>query len=288
MRNRRHARQAVPVPSLALALTFAGGCASHERPASTPVPSLADLQSRADHNDPAAQIALGERYFNGDGVKIDEPRAARLFQQAADQGSALGRTRLADCYISGRGVPIDTTRAAALYARAAESEGGGGAHGGGLPEAQFALGNCYEKGIGVAKDLPRAAVLWTRAADNGFAPAQFRLGLYYKSNESGAPAPDLTAAAGWFERAARQGHAGAQANLARCYQKGEGKPKDPEAAYTWSLIAMSNGAPLAQRVRDAVAKDLTPGQIAEAQRRAAGFTPLKPETPQILLQPAHP
>jgi len=51
----------------------------------------------------------------------------------------------------------------------------------------------YSHGIGKAKDLQQAAVWYRKAADQGYAPAQYYLGVEYESGEAspGSPASDL-------------------------------------------------------------------------------------------------
>jgi TPR repeat protein len=59
-----------------------------------------------------------------------------------------------------------------------------------------------------------------------------------------------------------------QNNLGTRYGKGEGVPRDYVAAHMWLNLAAAQGDDTAQKSRDIVAKRITPGQIAEAQRLA--------------------
>jgi TPR repeat protein len=52
-----------------------------------------------------AQNALGLRYAQGDGVKLDEQDAARWFSKAAEQGNVAAQAKLGSLYWAGRGVP---------------------------------------------------------------------------------------------------------------------------------------------------------------------------------------
>ena len=76
----------------------------------------------------------------------------------------------------------------------------------------------------------------------------------------------------WFEKAAAQGDAKAQNNLGTLYGFGQGVPRNYVRAYMWwSLsVALSMGEDhkLAAENLDIVARLLTPGEIAEAQRLA--------------------
>ena len=49
----------------------------------------------------------------------------------------------------------------------------------GNPKAQMLLGQLYFNGEGVKKDIPHALHWYNKSAENGFADAQFRLGLLY-------------------------------------------------------------------------------------------------------------
>jgi TPR repeat protein len=61
--------------------------------------------------DPAAQVTQGLAYIEGDGVPVDEGRAAELFRSAARQGNADGQFNLGLLYIRGAGVPKDDVEA---------------------------------------------------------------------------------------------------------------------------------------------------------------------------------
>ena len=107
-------------------------------------------------------------------------------------------------------------------------------------------------------------------AQQGDAAAQFNLGLSYATG-TGAP-QDSTEAARWFGRAADQGDAAAQQNLGAMYANGEGVPQDFVAAHMWLSLAVAQETRAvrasALQGRDVVAQQLTPEQIAEAERRA--------------------
>lgn len=72
-------------------------------------------------------------------------------------------------------------------------------------------------GKGVTQDYTEAAKWYRKAADQGFAQAQFNLGLMY-ANGKGVTRDD-TEAAMWYAKAADQGLADAKINLALLYAK---------------------------------------------------------------------
>ncbi len=52
------------------------------------------------------------------------------------------------------------------------------------------------------------------------------------------------------------------------YANGLGVPQDIVQAYIWSYLAAAQGDEKAQKVRDIIAKSMTPEQIAEAHSMA--------------------
>ena len=63
-----------------------------------------------------------------------------------------------------------------------------------------------------------------------------------------------------------QGHADAQNNLGLMYDNGEGVLEDDVTAYAWYNIAAANEGALAQKNKSIIANEMTPEQIAEAQK----------------------
>ena len=83
-----------------------------------------------------------------------------------------------------------------------------------------------------------------------------------------AVSENRTVAAKWFRRAADQGHIGAQVYLGLSYATGLGVPQDNTHAYMWLSVAAARGDPDAISNRNRVARQMTPAQIAEAQKLA--------------------
>jgi TPR repeat protein len=59
------------------------------------------------------------------------------------------------------------------------------------------------------------------------------------------------------------------------YIKGQGVPQNYVRAHMWLNLAAARGKEYAKRVRDIVAKKMTPARIAEAQRLAREWRPKK-------------
>ena len=140
--------------------------------------------------------------------------------------------------------------------------------------AQFNLGVLYRKGRGAPQDDVQARQWFEKAAAQGQAKAQFNLGTLYFNGEG--VAKDYQQAFRWFRLAADQGEALAQTKIAIMYDEGQGVPQDIVQAYKWYSLAATNGDKPAPQLRDALANQMTPAQIAEAQKLARKWKPKMP------------
>jgi TPR repeat protein len=70
------------------------------------------------------------------------------------------------------------------------------------------------------------------------------------------------------QEAAEEGRAEAQYNLGLLYSTGQGVPQDYVLAHKWFNLAAMAGNTDAREVRRELARDMTAGEIAEAQRLA--------------------
>jgi TPR repeat protein len=116
-------------------------------------------------------------------------------------------------------------------------------------KAQNILGLMYFTGEVISKDASgkilsndasTAAAWFHRAALQGYAEAQFNLGLMYANGEGGL-AKDTAKAVEFFRKAAIQGNADAQNNLGAMYYLGEGVPKNNAKAVEWYTKAAAQG-----------------------------------------------
>jgi TPR repeat protein len=85
---------------------------------------------------------------------------------------------------------------------------------------------------------------------------------------------DRKLATTWYRKAAEQGYPQAQMALGLKYAKGCGVPYDRVQAYVWLQLAAAQGVDTAASIRDGLATDMTPGQIAEACARVRAFPDL--------------
>ena len=118
----------------------------------------------------------------------------------------------------------------------------------------------------------------TQAAEAGDTQAQFNLGVMY-GDGLGVPQDDQQAAS-WFRKAAEAGHTKAQVLLGLSYQTGQGVHKDIVQAHKWLNIASAyerskEEKKWAVEARDSLASKMSPQQIAEAQKLAREWKPVK-------------
>ena len=132
--------------------------------------------------------------------------------------------------------------------------------------AQNNLGVMYEKGQGVSQNYKTAVKWYTLAAEQGNPAAQFNLGQNYDKGEG--VSQNYKTAVKWYTLAAEQGYALAQFNLGVMYDKGEGVIQNYVRAHMWGNLGASNGNENGARLRDLVAKKMTPADISKAQRLA--------------------
>jgi TPR repeat protein len=123
------------------------------------------------------------------------------------------------------------------------------------------------------QDYSAALQLCRPLAEHGDARAQLSLGgMYY--NVQGVQ-QDYAEAAKWTRKVAEQGYTPAQADLGILYWNGQGVQPDVVRAYMWLSLAATH-EPDAVGELDLVASQMTPDEIAEAQRLARDWKPTTP------------
>jgi len=118
-------------------------------------------------------------------------------------------------------------------------------------------GNCFED-----KDIENCRV----KAEQGDSSAQYNLALMY-SNGKGVP-KDSKEGVKWYRLAAEQGVPDAQNNLGVLYYHGAGVVQDYVMAHMYWNIAAVSGNKNAIKGIGSVEKQMTPSQVAEAQKLA--------------------
>jgi TPR repeat protein len=154
--------------------------------------------------------------------------------------------------------------------------------------AQVHLGLIYQTGTGVIQSDKEATKWYTMAAEQGNADAQYMLGFIYSLDPENAEMPlfyrlenrvglDYNQAVKWLTKAATQGHADAQYMLGDMYEHGQGVAEDYVQAYKWMILATAQLGVQDANGKEAVRKELMPEQVAEAERLAKEFRPVKSE-----------
>ncbi len=92
---------------------------------------------------------------------------------------------------------------------------------------------------------------------------------------------DIAQAQYWYRKAADQGDPYAEASLGILFNFGKGVQRDYAEAFLWyeraALHAQAGDRGTIVEMRDAIAENLTPRQIAEAQRLAREWKPTAPK-----------
>lgn len=118
----------------------------------------------------------------------------------------------------------------------------------------------------MTKDYAEEARLYELAAEQGYAKPQYNLGVMYDNGEG--VTQDYSEAVRWYTLAAEQGDTDAQNNLGVLYAKGEGVTQDDVLAHMWFALSIHSVKNTSRENREKLAKQMTPQQIAEAQKLA--------------------
>ena len=114
--------------------------------------------ARAEQGDAEAQLQLGMRYAEGDGVIQNDKEAAKWFALAAQQGLSEAQYQYGLALLRGRGVLQDYRAAFSWIEKPAQQ---------GYARAQYSLGELYRYGTGTAVDKARAYLWYNLAAAQG-------------------------------------------------------------------------------------------------------------------------
>jgi localization factor PodJL len=171
-------------------------------PPQQPARPLDRLTALASAGNAKAELLLGMKLLDGDGVTVNEAEAAKWLERSARQNEPVAAYRLGTLYERGHGVPADAAKAAQWYEAAAK---------GGNRKAMHNLAVAYADGTGVQKDLVVAAQWFTRAANLGLADSQFNLAVLYERGMG--VQQSLIDAYKWYAVAASQGDAESKARI---------------------------------------------------------------------------
>jgi len=194
-------------------------------------------QQSANQQNPEAEMALGDFYYDGDhGLPQSYAQAMALYQRAVNNGEPFAACDIADMYRDGSGLPRDYHRAMQWYQYGAKQD---------EDCAYVAIGFFYDQGLGVKQDYGQAMKYYMRAAEDGDAVGENDVGAMYHRGAGGIPR-DYGQAAHWFGLAADQHEATAEANLVVLYTDGLGVPQNFDEALLLDQDAASQNEPHAQ------------------------------------------
>ena len=221
----------------------------------------------AGHGVVQAMVALGEMYFNGQGVAEDYDIANYWFEKAlaadAEQPEALGHLGMAYYYGWGKAADLDKAREylekaveageenvmfvlgrvyydqedyenAWRYFQKAAVDGNEAQE-----EAEDRLGDMYRFGEGVKKDLVKAVEWYKKGAEHGSEWAMCSLGYMLEHGEGVEVNEKL--AAHWTLEAAKRGNTVAMFNMGADYEQAAGVEQDYVAAMAWYIRAAEAG-----------------------------------------------
>ena len=150
-----HAVASAPV--LPVPQTHSGTSSAAVAPVVPPAP-IDRLTKLATAGNAKAELIVGLKYLDGDGVPVSEPDAAKWLERAAEAGLPVAQYRLGTMFERGRGVTADAAKSVHWYALAAQA---------GNRKAMHNLAVAYASGSGVAKNLSEAARWFSKAAALG-------------------------------------------------------------------------------------------------------------------------
>jgi hypothetical protein len=236
-----------------------------------------------------AQIEIAWMYKKGKGVQQDFGESVKWYQKAAEQGNVDAQYALGGMYDKADGVPKDMAKAAKWYHMAADQ---------GNATAQGRLGMMYLTADGVERNYSEAFKFCSEAAKQGDQTGLEGLSICYDGG-FGVPV-DYAKAAEIIRKFAEAGDKYEQRNLGMDCEQGHGVKQDFVEAYKWYNLAASgedismlnflkaSGLEPPSKMRDRLAQQMTPEQIAEAQQLAREFKPHKESGSDNSISPENP
>jgi TPR repeat protein len=211
-----------------------------------------------------ATILLADMSRDGTGTAVDLIQAARLYRIAAERNDMHSIIALANAYLKGEGVPKSPNDAANWLRRGAWL---------GNEDARYRLALVLFDGDPATRPGHKPsrngleAAFWLQtAADQGYAPAQYSLGMAYYG---GIAMPlDRYKAMEMINRAADQTYAPALRQLSFFYKTGRFTTKDPLRALMYLDLAEQFGDQHTRLDRDELVRDIPVAQQLLAKKRA--------------------
>ena len=202
---------------------------------------------------PAAQrlFAEAEACWGGAGAEVDQPRAVRLYREAAQKGHPVAAGFVGLRTYEGEGVEKDAAEGKRLAAEALPAVRAEAAKGD--PAAMWCLAELYKKGIAVDKDGKQAFHWCARAAGKGHKGAMESLGHMHRNGVVGTR--DEAEAVRWYRRAAEEGHASSMGWMGAMCRDGRGVARDDAEAARWFRKGADKGDSSAMCCLGAMCRD---------------------------------
>ncbi len=183
---------------------------------------------------------LGLMYLDGIGVEMDKNKAVEFISKAAYRGSEEAKAKLKELGFPENWGEIlhyyelgEDKYKARKYDQAVKMFRFSAEQG--YAPAQYYLGICYDYGRGISENKVEAVKWYRLAAEQDFTKAQFSLGYAYLMGEG--VSTDYTEGVKWTRLAAEKGYRSAQDNMGWCYEYGKGVPKNYSEAVRWYKLA---------------------------------------------------
>jgi TPR repeat protein len=268
MKYRDNLIRSLALAALATVMLW-GTLAAQEPPKVDSSTTLEQLKSLSSQGNADAMMVLGERMIQGEGIEKAPEEGLKLLQQAAEAGKKQAWYDLGVIFANGVAGQTDMAKAMDYFRKGAEA---------GDADCQTSLGMFYQAGdripSGVKAD-PVEAVKWYRlAAEQNHTEAIQHLGMIYVTGQG--VTQDVVEGAKWFMKGAELGNADCWWGLGQCYWEGKGVQKDMVQGLALFSAAVDGTQQPQQKQamserRDQLAKELTPEQLKEAERQAAGW-----------------
>ncbi len=201
-----------------------------------------------------------QRYYWGNGVSQNLPRAFALYLQAARRGDTEAQYIVGGMYFKGIGTQRNLREAFKWLYKAAEN-------GESTPQSQKILGQEFLVGNVVPRNYSQSVQWYELAAKNGDHDAQNELAFLYYIGRG--VEQNFKTAFTWFEKAAKGGLAIAQYNVGIMWYTGNGvETTDLVQAYAWLSLAAANGYVDAGPASKYIETLLDPSELKTAQKRA--------------------
>lgn len=199
-----------------------GRCLQAEPSAAVEAPALAELRTKAELGDSAAQLALAVCHRDGRGVERCGTEALRWAKKAAEQGLAEALDFIGSLYFSGTLVEHNPALAVGYFVAASDQ----------CAQAAWNLGQCWFAALGVPQDIPRALETWEKAAAMGHGRAASAAAMAWLSGEG--VSPEQARARSLAQRAVDLGDPAGHIVLGElCFQEGE----LDQARALWARVA---------------------------------------------------